>query len=169
MSQTDAGAAVSGRAARAWTRRLLLGAVAAVAVFLIARWADFGPAPIPSMLIVLGLVMLTLSLLELTRATAASWDLETSHPVRPPGSDARHDLWVRTLEGHLTARQPGEELRSRLSALAADRLHRHHGLTPADPEAAALLGPDLERVLNGPVRRLRPDEIDDCVERIARL
>lgn len=169
MRRPVAQRAVSARAARIWTRRLLLAAVAACVAFLLARWADLGPEPIPAMLIVLGLVVLTLSLLELTRAAAAGWDLETSEPVRPPGADARHDVWVRTIEGHLTARQPGEELRSRLSVLASDRLRRHHGLTPADPHAAALLGPELDRVLNGPVRRLSPAEIDDCVERIARL
>jgi hypothetical protein len=44
-----------------------------------------------------------------------------------------------------------------------------HDLSRHDPEAVALLGAELQRVMTEPPRRLGVDEIDRCLRRIEDL
>ena len=45
----------------------------------------------------------------------------------------------------------------------------HHGVRRDDPRAAALLGPELVRDLDGPPRRLSLDEVESHLTRIEAL
>ena len=60
-------------------------------------------------------------------------------------------------------------LQNRLAALADRRLMLHHGVRRDDPRAAALLGPELVRDLDGPPRRLSLDEVESHLTRIEAL
>ena len=84
-------------------------------------------------------------------------------------TDPRTASYLRILESHLTAREPGSALRDRLGELADQVLSLRHDLTRTDPGAATLLGPELHRVLTEPPRRLAVEEIDRCVRRIEEL
>jgi hypothetical protein len=84
-------------------------------------------------------------------------------------ADPRTAAYLRVLESHMTSRDPGPALRDRIGDLADQVLELRHGLDRTDPGAWALLGPELQRVLTEPPRRLDPDEVERCVRRIEDL
>jgi hypothetical protein len=151
-----------------WWRLALALALFAVLQAVLAHF-DYGPRPLRLGLVVaLGVVVAGL-VHDTLGDPGQLWTLSSVWPITPAGSDARLAGYVRLLEGHLTARTPDAGLRDRLAALCDERLDRRRGLRRTDPEAAALLGPDLVRDLSGPPRRLSPQTIDDHLRRIEEL
>ena len=94
----------------------------------------------------------------------------TSEPESGLGRvDPRTASYLRILESHLSAREVDSALRHRLRELTDQTLRARHDLELDDPRAAALLGPELGRVLTDPPYRLEPDRIERCVRRIEEL
>ena len=159
----------SRRRARRWAQRgftfaLILGvADGGLVVF------DFAPDQL-RLVLVMGLgFAVTLLLIDTLADDAPAWDDDPVRPMSVAGSDHRLAAYVRLVESHLTSTAADAGLRDRLALLADERLARGHALTRQDPEAEVLLGTDLLRDLNGPVRRLSRTEIAHHLERIERL
>jgi hypothetical protein len=133
---------------RAWRGRLLAGAVLGAAGYAAAVLLEFGPQPVPYVVMVAIVLTLVWLVLDTVDAAAAQW-----RPALPASGDrvdeATSDL--RILSGHAQASVPSGALRERLVALA--RAH--------DPDLAVALRDELE-----PVRRLSPAEIDRILTRI---
>jgi hypothetical protein len=133
---------------RAWRNRLFVAASIAGAGYVYALLLDFGPRPVPY--VVMAAVVLTLIWLvfDTVEAEPAQWV-----PSLPSLSDrvdeATSDL--RVLTSHQQAKAPSEAVRDRLVALARAR----------DPVLADTLRAELD-----PVRRLSPAEIDRILTRI---
>lgn len=154
---------------RTWTRRALLALAVAAVLVAAASVLDFEPDPLQVALIgALGVGVLVL-LADTVPESPPAWRDTTPEPVRVPGQDARTTAYLRALEAHRVAREPSPAVRDRLGVLADHALRARHGLDRRDPRAAALLGPDLLDVLDGPVRRLGHHEIDRCLRRIEDL
>jgi hypothetical protein len=131
-----------------WRNRLFLAAVIAAAGYVYALLLDFGPRPLPY--VVMASIVLTLVWVVFDTAEA-----DPSHwtPSLPSASDrvdeATSDL--RILSSHQQADTPSEAVRDRLVALARAR----------DPGLADTLRQELD-----PVRRLSPADIDRILTRI---
>ena len=150
--------------------RRVAAAVALFAVLYVAfLLLDFEPHPLPLLLLVLMGVAATGLVVDGLGAEGQSWRVDMAHPATPPGQDPRFSLYLRTVEGHLTAATPDGTLRDRLAALAALRLEQRHGVAGPGPRRDELLGPDLTAVIDGPVRRLGRAELTRCVQRIEEL
>lgn len=160
---------MSRRESRTWVLRGVLGLVLAAVLYGAATAANLEPQLMPLTLAVLATALLVGVLFDLTSEQGTDWQVEAVGRSIAIGEDARAATWVRVLEGNQTARQPSDDLCRWLAGLTDDRLRRHRGLTRDDPAAATLLGPVLSDVLSGSVRRLTPDQINECVERIERL
>lgn len=131
-----------------WRNRLFLAVLVAGAGYLYALLLDFGPRPVPY--VVMASIVLTLVWLVFDTAESdpARWV-----PTLPTSGDrvdeATPDL--RILTSHQQASEPSEALRDRLVALARAR----------DPGLADALRQELD-----PVRRLSPADIDRILTRI---
>jgi hypothetical protein len=112
---------------------------------------------------VLGLVLDTLS------EGGPTWTVEVERPSVREGGDPRLARYVNLVEAHLSARTADAALRDRLATLTDQVLRQRHAVHRGDPRAEALVGPDLTDVLDGPVRRLSPADIDRCLTRIEEL
>lgn len=148
----------------------LAGALALfVVLYAAAALLDFEPHALPLLLLVVVGVAAVGLVVDGLGGEGPSWRVDMARWATPPGQDHRLALYLRTLEGHLTAAAPDPGLRDRLAALAALRLEQRHGVVGPGPRRDALLGPDLTSVLDGPVRRLSRAEITHCVQRIEDL
>lgn len=154
--------------ARRWLLRLVAAVAVAVVILIGAQALDFEPDLTVVGLLSAGAVLVGWALIDLDVATRPEWRLPSQEHLVPPGEDAGTASWSRLIEGHLTARAGDESLRERLGRLTDQRLRRR-GLERHMDQATELMGPVLTAALSGPVRRLTPDEIDICVERIERL
>ena len=127
-----------------------------------------------------GLLLATLavvgSVAVLTQRLAQSqkplhWQTQLLDPDAERGADARVSGLRQQVE--LAARgnaESHERLHALLAGLAAERLRDHRGLEPSDPEAAALLGPDLTAYLAGrPTGRLTTDQLHRHVQKLEEL
>lgn len=130
---------------------------------------DFEPHALPLLLLVVVGVAVVGLVVDGLGGEEPSWTVDMVRWASPPGQDHRLSLYLRTLEGHLTAATPDAGLRDRLATLAALRLEQRHGVVGPGPRRDALLGPDVTAVLDGPVRRLGRAEITRCVHRIEEL
>ena len=99
------------------------------------------------------------------------WETQVVDPDAQRGADARVSGLRQQVE--LAARgnaESQEKVHTLLSGLAAERLREHRGLEPSDPEAAALLGPDLTTYLDRPPRgRLTTDDLHRHVQKLEEL
>ena len=131
-----------------WRNRLFLAALVSGMGYVYALLLDFGPQPVPY--VVMASVVLTLVwvVFDTAEADPAHWT-----PSLPSASDrvdeATSDL--RILSSHQQADTPSEAVRDRLVALARAR----------DPGLADTLRRELD-----PVRRLSPADIDRILTRI---
>jgi len=148
---------------------LALGVASYAVLMAVAVWADLLPDPTRVAFFMAVAIALTGLLVDSVPSSAPSWRVDVARPAHPPGHDHRTSLYLRVMEGHLTARHPDAALRDRLATAASGALTVRHGLGLRDPAARELLGPDLVRVLTGPPRRLSKAEIDRCVTRIELL
>lgn len=131
-----------------WRNRLFLAAFVAALGYVYALLLDFGPRPVPY--VVMAAVVLTLVWLVFDTAEAepARWV-----PSLPSAGDRVDEVTsdLRILSSHRQASVPSEAVRDRLVALAQAR----------DPVLADTLRKELD-----PVRRLSPAEIDRILTRI---
>jgi hypothetical protein len=133
---------------RAWRGRLLAGVVLGAAGYAAAVLLEFGPRPVPYVVMVAIVLTLVWLVLDTVDAPAAHW-----RPALPTAGDRADEATsdLRILTGHVQASVPSGALRERLVALARAR----------DPDLAEALRDELD-----PVRRLSPAEIDRILTRI---
>jgi hypothetical protein len=102
---------------------------------------------------------------------ALHWETKVLDDDAERGTDAR----VGTLRQQVDLAAKGnaeghQRLHALLSELAAERLRDRRGLELGDPEAAALLGPDLTAYLSRPPRgRLTTDDLHRHVQKLEEL
>ncbi len=154
---------------RRWLRRAAAGVITFVILEVVLVLVHFGPDAVRLALLVatcvgvLGLVLDTLS------DGGPSWAVEVERLSARESGDPRLSRYVNLLEAHLSARSDDSALRDRLATLTDQVLRQRHGLQRDDPRAEVLIGPELEAVISGPVRRLSPADIDRCLTRIEEL
>lgn len=154
---------------RRWWWRVLAGVVGVAGAETIALIAGSRVDHL-GLVMVVALVVATAGLIvDAAQGDPLSWHLPPERGDEQGSADPRTASYLRILESHLTAREPDGTVRDRLGDLADQVLRIRHDLRRADPGAAALLGPELQRVLVEPPRRLGVDEIDRCVRRIEEL
>lgn len=154
---------------RRWLTRLAVFVVGDTVLVLGLRYADFEPDALRLSLLAAAVLAAAWLVIDTVTEPGPPWTVESRTLTRSAGVDARLGTYIRVLEDHVAAGVPTASLRDRLAALAAQRLELHHGLTLADPAAAALLGPALADALTGPPRRLHRAELEDFVTRIEEL
>lgn len=155
--------------ARRWWWRVAVGVLAFATVELVVAVIDARADELRLALVVaLGVGGVSL-LLDAAGAVPARWSAYVEPEGRLSRLDPRTASYLRVVETHRSAREPDPALRGRLRELSDRTLRARHDLGVADPGAGVLLGPELQAVLTGPVRRLSLDEIERCVERIEQL
>jgi hypothetical protein len=127
-----------------------------------------------------GLLLATLAVVAsvavLTQRLAQSqkplhWETQLLDRETERGADARVNGLRQQIEGCAGGNPDSHErLHAALVQLATDRLRDHRGLEPSDPEAAALLGPDLTAYLaQRPTGRLTTDQLHRHVQKLEEL
>ena len=154
---------------RRWWFRVA-GGVAAYAAIEVAIRVIHGEADELRLALVVALVVCASALLvDATSVEPALWTAHTESEGGQGRLDPRTASHLRILESHLSAREADVALRGRLRELADQSLRARHDLAVDDPRVEELLGPELRRVLTEPARKLHPDEIERCVQRIEEL
>jgi len=98
-----------------------------------------------------------------------TWHVEVERPSVRDSGDPRLLRYVALLEAHQSSRTDDHALRERLAVITDQVLRQRRGLGRDDPEASAILGPELTDVLTGPPRRLSRAQIDRCLTIIEEL
>lgn len=144
---------------------VVLGAATLAATSL----AGLEPRPIAVVLVV-AMAVVALGLLnDATIASLAVWYPPVTHRSLTRGRDVTTLAHARQIENHLTSRQPDDAVRSRLAAIADQVLHTRHGVALHSALGRQLLGPEVDDVLTGPVRRLSLPTIEQCLRTIEEL
>lgn len=145
---------------RRWWRRLAAGVVVFVVLEVVLSLAKAGPDAVRLALLVATCVAVLALVLDALSDGGPSWSVEVERPSVREGGDPRLARYVNLIEAHLSARSDDSALRDRLATLTGQVLRQH-------PDA--VVDPELDAVLHGPVRRLSPAEIDRCLTRIEEL
>lgn len=154
---------------RAVAWRVVGAAVLFAVLYAVLALTHFEPRALPLLLlVVVGVAVLGL-VADGLDTEGPGWTVDTVRWTAPPGQDHRTSMYLRTIEGHLTAAAPDGGLRDKLAALAALRLEQRHRVVGPGPRRDALLGPEVTAVLDGPVHRLSRAEITRCLQRIEEL
>lgn len=130
---------------------------------------DFDPDPVRLLLVVALVAGLSGLLIDVIPDQTPPWEVDVIHMTVTRGADQRTGFYVRLLESHLKARTPDESVRDRLAGLADQTLRLRHGERLATARGRELLGPDVVRVVDGPLRRLSAVEIERVITRIEEL
>jgi len=152
-----------------WWRRLAGGTAAFVALFVLFTLIKADPDPVRLALLVATCTAILGLVFDALGGAEPSWLVEVERPSVRENGDPRLVRYVGLLEAHLSSRTPDHALRDRMAVLTDQVLHQRHGLGREDPEAAAILGPELTALLTGPPRRLSRAEIDRCLTIIEEL
>ncbi len=153
---------------RRWAVRLLAWAAVVTGAVLLGRWLGYD-IDTPRLAILMGLPLAAAWLVvDVEVPRVATWRVEPLSVAVVPGADARLTTDIRVIEDHLAARTPSPALRDRLAAVAEVRLARR-GVRLRDPAAGELLGSVAVGALTGPVRLIRPAELDRIISRIEEL
>ena len=154
---------------RTWWTRVVLGVVAFAVIESVVLLIH-GEADELRLALVVALVVCAAALLvDCTPVHPAVWAEHAEAEGGLGRLDPRTGSHLRILESHLSAREVDTALRHRLRELTDQTLRARHDLELDDPRAAALLGPELARVLAEPPYRLDADGIERCVRRIEEL
>jgi hypothetical protein len=137
--------------------------------YIVAAQLHWDPEPVRLALVIGVAVALLELVVNVLEAPRSSWHVDPVNASTQQGRDAQFAAYLRIVEGHLSAKTPGPVLQNRLAALADPRQMLHHGVRRDDPRAAALLGPELVRDLDGHTRRLSLDEVESHLTRIEEL
>ena len=154
---------------RRWWGRAAVGVVVFAVLEVLLTLAYAGPDAVRLALLVatcvgvLGLVLDTMS------DAGPTWTVEVEQPSARGGGDPRLSRYVNLIEAHLSARSDDSDLRDRLATLTDQVLRQRYAVRRDDPGAASLIGPELDAIISGPVRRLSPADIDRCLTRIEEL
>lgn len=150
-------------------RRLVVGAVVALAAFVVTAVAGLEPDGVRVAL--LGVLLATgLGLvLDAVPRSGVLWYPVPTHPPLNRGSDQVTQTHLRRLEDHQLSRHPDAVVRDRLAVLADQVLQVRHAVGARSEEGRTRLGPDLDEVLHGPVVRLNPRRIDQVLRQIEEL
>jgi hypothetical protein len=154
---------------RRWWRRAAAGVVVFAALEVVLTLASAGPDAVRLALLVATCVGVLGLLLDTLSDPGPGWELEVERASARESGDPRLARYVNLIEAHLSARADDVALRDRLAALTDQVLRQRYDLRRDDPRAAALIGPELDAVVSGPVRRLTPADIDRCLTRIEEL
>lgn len=152
-----------------WWWWVIAGACFVAAAEVLAIVTDTRVDHVRLVLVVAVVVAAAGLVVDAAQVEGVRWQVAPERDDQQGSADPRTASYLRVLESHLTAREPGGALRDRLGDLADQALELRHGLDRDDPAAPALLGPELVRVLSEPPRRLEIAEIDRCVRRIEDL
>jgi hypothetical protein len=155
--------------ARRWWRRAAAGVLAFAVLELVLLLADAGPDAVRLALLVTTCVGVLGLVLDALSDGGPTWDVEVERPSVREGGDPRLARYVNLVEAHLAARSEDSALRDRLRTLTDQVLRQRYAVSRDDPRAGALVGPELDAVITGPVRRLSPADIDRCLTRIEEL
>jgi hypothetical protein len=151
-----------------WVIRGVLVAVGVGGLAIFAAVEDTHPRIVPTVLLVGAVVAIYGMLADAGGGEPANWSPAVESVSIGSGQDSGLAANMRLLENHLSAREVDPWLRERLVRMTDDRLGRM-GLRRGDPGMEQRLGPTLTAVLDGPPRRLRPSEIEECIRRIEEL
>ena len=152
-----------------WLRRLAVAAAVAVTTLVVGSVAGLDPEPLRVLLLALLLVTGVGLVIEALPRSEATW---YPPPARAPlgqGRDLLTAAHLRSLEDHQRSRHPDAALRERLGRLTDQVLRTRHGVAVDSPEGRALLGPDLDAVLHGPVVRLTTRRATEVLRQIEEL
>ena len=152
-----------------WWLRLALLIASVVAVLWIAERLEMDPDPVRVVLITTAVVVLVGLLLDAVPPPTPGWRLEEAHVSDFHRRDPRTAANLRILEHHLGMSTADSALRDRLADLSEQVLLVRHGEHPETARAYTLMGPELTAVVNGPPRKMRRGEIENCVRRIEEL
>jgi hypothetical protein len=151
---------------------LLVGAAVAVVLGVATVGVSWLTSPgllLTTVAVVASIAVLTQRLVQSEKSL--HWETRVLDPAAERGSDSRVSSLRREID--LAAKGNAEShvrVHRLLSGLAADRLRDHRGLAPSDPEAAALLGPDLTAYLaQRPTGRLASDQLHRHVQKLEEL
>jgi hypothetical protein len=151
---------------------LLLGAAAAVVIGVATVGVSWLTSPgllLATLAVVASVAVLTQRLVQSQKPL--HWETRLIDRDAERGADARVSGLRQQVE--LAARgnaESHERMHALLAGLATERLRDHRGLEPSDPEAAALLGPELTAYLSGrPTGRLTTDQLHRHVQKIEEL
>ena len=154
---------------RRWWGRALVGLALVVVTEALAVITDTTVDHLRLVLVVAVVAAAAGLVVDAAQVDSIRWHVPPERRDEQGSADPRTASYLRVLESHVTAREPGSALRDRLGDLADQALELRHDLVRSDPAAVALLGPELVRVLTEPPRRLELVEIDRCVRRIEDL
>lgn len=149
--------------------RLAWSLAGSVVVWGLLRAQGFDPEPIRLALLLTVTLAGVWLVTDLLRTDSPAWEVYRVREEWPRGQDPDLSRLLRTIESHLSAELPDDNLRARLREATVRRLRRRHGLELSDPRAQELVGTDLVDVLTGPVRPVSYAELQDFVERMERL
>lgn len=156
---------------RSWWRRL--GGVVLVVVlgWLVLDGLEFGPHPGRWALVVLLGVLALFLVLDGVVETPPTWEhVPRTGSGVPRGEDERLVRFSRVVGDHLrSAGPPTPAVRDLLAELAWARLTQHHGVSPGDPRARDLLGPDLAAALAEDHHRFTAEELGHHLDTIDHL
>ncbi|MEJ7831400.1 MAG: hypothetical protein WKF79_00660 [Nocardioides sp.] len=130
---------------------------------------DFDPDPVRLFLVVALVAGLAGLLVDVIPDETPPWEFDVIHMAVTRGADQRTGFYVRLLESHLKARTPDESVRDRLADLADQTLRLRHDERLCTARGRELLGPEVVRVVDGPLRRLSVIEIERAITRIEEL
>lgn len=153
---------------RRWIARGLISGIAFAGAAMFFWIERARPLLVPLLLLVLAITAILGLVLDSIGEGRPDWSTLRIDELSKIGQDRGLAANVRMIEDHLNARVAGGTLRRRLARLTDDRLARM-GLTRTKNDAADHLGSTLRDVLDGPPRKLRLAEIEECVKTIEEL
>lgn len=136
--------------------------------------ARLRPHPVGLALVVVSVAVLARHLYDLAlTGPAPRWTARRVEVIGTRRGDPRFTRLQRLLVDAVSSGSSAAELRSALAALTEDRLRDRHGISRReDPSrAAALIGPELDRLLREPTSRspITPAELATLIDRIESL
>lgn len=152
-----------------WLRRLLVAAAVVATTLAVGSFTGLEPEPLRVLLLGLLLVAGVGLVAEGLPRSTVLWNPAPTRPPVAQGRDPLTQAHLHALEDHQRSRRPDAALRDRLARLADEVLRTRHGVTATSPEGRALLGPDLDAVLHGPVVRLTTRRTSEVLRQIEEL
>jgi hypothetical protein len=152
-----------------WGRRLAGGLAAYVGFGVLLVLLDADPDPVRLALLVATCTALLGLVADSLNGDEPAWEVDIERPSVRDGGDPRLLRYVGLIDAHEASRTPDHTLRDRLAVLTDQVLRQRYGVSRHDPEAAAILGSELDDLLTGPPRRLSRHQIDRCLTMIEEL
>jgi hypothetical protein len=159
----------AGLTAGRWPMRVAGGLAAYVGFGALLVLIKADPDPLRLALLVATCTAILGLVRDALEGSEPTWHVEVERPSVRDSGDPRLLRYVALLEAHQSSRTDDHALRERLAVITDQVLRQRRGLGRDDPEASAILGPELTDVLTGPPRRLSRAQIDRCLTIIEEL